>query len=370
MAERIRILQITRDLDLGGLQQVIYNLCRTIDRERFDIAVLCLTHTGCFADDVQQLGIPVYLLEQKPNGVDYFAFFKVARLLKQLKIDIVHTHNTQPFFDGTLGALIAGVKTVIHTDHARLFPDKKRYMIAEWLLSRFAYRVVGCSEHTSQQLIKYEKISPKKIITIPNGIDGSRFQLEINKSAKRRDLGIRANGPVLGVASRLTRQKGITYLLQAMPAILQAHPDTTLVVAGNGDLREALQREAVQLGIEQSVCFCGARKDIPELLHLFDIYVMPSLWEGLPMILLEAMAAGCPIIATDVGGNGSAVNHERTGLLVPPESSEALAQAIVELLDKPALRRQYADAAQLLFERDFSAKSMTARYEELYLQRT
>ncbi|HEY3699261.1 MAG TPA: glycosyltransferase [Spongiibacteraceae bacterium] len=364
----IRILQVTRDLDLGGLQQVIYNLCRTVDRNRFDISVLCLTQLGCVADDVKNLGVPVYLLPQRPAGVDYFACLKVARLLKQLRINVVHTHNTQAFLDGTLGALLAGVKTIIHTDHARLFPDKKRYMIAEWVLSKFAYKVVGCSAHTSQQLIKYEKISPAKIITIPNGIDGSRFQLQIDKDAKLRELGIKL-GPIIGVAGRLSTQKGITYLLQAMPAILQVHANTTLVIAGDGELRDALQQEANKLGIATSILFCGPRKDIPQLLQLFDIYVMPSLWEGLPMILLEAMAAGCPIVATNVGGNSSAVIHEQTGLLVEPASPSDLIKSVVKLLSDSALRQQYAQAAKALFEQNFSAANMTARYQELYLRR-
>jgi len=366
---KLRLLQITHDLDLGGLQQVVYNLCRTIDRSQFEISVLCLRERGCFAADVEALGIPVYLLEQKANGADYLAFLKVARLLKQLQTDVIHTHNTQPFFDGTLGALLAGVKTIVHTDHARSFPDKTRYMVAEWLMSQFAYKVVGCSEHTSRQLIKYEKISRRKIVTIPNGIDESRFQITIDKQQKRSELGITKSGPILGVAVRLSEQKGITYLLKAMPAILENHPDVTLVIAGDGDLKNELETEAAALNIADSVIFAGARRDIPELLQLFDIYVMPSLWEGLPMIILEAMAAGCPIVATDVGGNGSAVIDNQTGLLVKPHNSVMLAEAINRLLSQPELRARLTGAAAELFQRQFSAHSMTRRYEKLYLRK-
>lgn len=367
-SRKLRLLQITHDLDLGGLQQVVYNLCRTIDRSRFDIFVLCLREKGCFADDVEALGVPVYLLEQKTDGADYLAFLKVANLLKTLKIDVIHTHNTQPFFDGTVGALIAGVKTIVHTDHARSFPDKTRYMVAEWLMSHFAYKVVGCSAHTSAQLIKYEKISPKKIVTIPNGIDGSRFQIEIDEPAKRAELGIKKSGPILGVAVRLSEQKGISYLLQAMPAVLVKHPDATLVIAGDGDLKAQLEAETETLNIADSVIFAGARKDIPELLQLFDIYVMPSLWEGLPMILLEAMAAGCPIIASDVGGNSSAVIHGQTGMLVAAKDVSGLSDAVIRLLTQPELRAEFADNARQLFQRQFSAGSMTTRYEKLYLR--
>lgn len=362
-------MHITHDLDLGGLQQVVYNICRTIDRSHFEIFVLCLREKGCFAEDVEALGIPVYLLEQKTNGVDYFAFLKVARLFKSLQIDVIHTHNTQPFFDGTLGAVLAGIKTIIHTDHARSFPDKMRYMIAEWAVSHFAYKVVGCSEHTSQQLIKYEKISPRKIVTIPNGIDASRFEITIDKKAKREELGISMEGLIIGLAVRLSDQKGITYLLQAMPDILQRHPNTTLLIAGDGELKETLQQEAKALDIAAHVVFCGPRKDIPELLKLFDVYVLPSKWEGLPMIILEAMAAECPIVATNVGGNASAVIDGETGALVPPQEPLALSHAIVQLLDSEHLRQRYAVAGKALFEKKFSASIMTRQYERLYQRR-
>lgn len=369
VAPRLRLLQITHDLDLGGLQQVIYNLCRTLDRNRFEIFVLCLREKGLFASDVEALGIPVYLLEQKERGADYFAFLKVARLLRELRIDVVHTHNTQPFFDGTLGAVLAGVRTVIHTDHARAFPDKLRYMIAEWAMALYAYRVVGCSEHTSRQLMRYEKIPERKISTIPNGIDGSRFELTIDRQAKRRELAIHEQGSVIGLAVRLSDQKGITFLLQAMPRILARHPDTTLLIAGDGDLRMDLEREARELGIASRVKFCGPRKDIPELLKVLDLYVLPSKWEGLPMVILEAMAAGCPIVATDVGGNSTAVVDGVTGTLVPPQDPDALADAVIRLLDSPDLLKTYAEKGKSRFRERFSAETMARQYERLYLRR-
>jgi glycosyltransferase involved in cell wall biosynthesis len=363
---KLRLLQITHDLDLGGLQQVVYNLCRTIDRTRFDVSVLCLREKGRFAPDVEALGIPVLQLEQKTNGVDYLAFTKVARLLKALQIDVIHTHNTQPFIDGTIGALIGRVRTIVHTDHARSFPDKTRYMVAEWAMSQFAYRVVGCSDHTSKQLVAYEKISPRKIRTIVNGIDGSRFDVSIDKSALRRELGIAAEGAVIGLAVRLSDQKGITFLLRAMPAILRQHPQTTLLIAGDGDLQADLQAEARALGIAERVVFCGARKDIPQILKLLDLYVLPSKWEGLPMVILEAMAAGCPVVATDVGGNSSAVVNGKTGVLVPAQDPEALATAVATVLGSQQTRLAYAASGRARFLEKFTAEKMTRQYERLY----
>ena len=128
--KKIRLMQITHDLAIGGLQQVVVNLCRTINRDKFDVFVLCLRAMGEFVPEVEKSGIKVFFLPQK-KGTDYFSFLKVAKILRREKIDVIHTHNTQPFIDGTIGALFSGVKTIIHTDHARAFPDKKRYMFAD-----------------------------------------------------------------------------------------------------------------------------------------------------------------------------------------------------------------------------------------------
>ena len=362
-------MQITHDLAIGGLQQVVVNICRTINRDLFDISVLCLRDLGEFVPEVEKLGIPVFYLPQKKSGTDYLSFLKVAKILREEKIEVIHTHNTQPLVDGTIGALMSGVKTIIHTDHARNFPDKRRYMFAEWLMSHFAYKVVGVSEHTSEDLIKYERISRKKILTIPNGINGNRFSININKQAKRKELGIHGSGPIIGLGVRLTEGKGINYLLQAMPDIIKKFTDITLVIVGDGPAADKLKKQTVELGITRNVLFLGSRLDIPELLKVFDIYVLPSLSEGLPMVLLEAMAAGCPIVATNVGGIPTLIKHGDNGSMVEPKNPQALASEIIKLLSSQELRSQYSKKALKTFQENYSADIMTRKYEQLYLRR-
>ena len=367
--KKIRLMQITHDLAIGGLQQVVVNICRTINRDLFDISVLCLRDLGEFVPEVEKLGIPVFYLPQKESGTDYLSFLKVAKILRKEKIEVIHTHNTQPLVDGTIGALMSGVKTIIHTDHARNFPDKRRYMFAEWLMSHFAHKVVGVSEHTSEDLIKYEKISRKKILTIPNGINGNRFSININKQAKRKELGIHGSGPIIGLGVRLTEGKGINYLLQAMPDIIKKFTDITLVIVGDGPAADKLKKQTVELGITRNVLFLGPRLDIPELLKVFDIYVLPSLSEGLPMVLLEAMAAGCPIVATNVGGIPTLIKHGDNGSMVEPKNPQALASEIIKLLSSQELRSQYSKKALETFQESYSADIMTRKYEQLYLRR-
>ncbi len=356
---------ITHDLAIGGLQQVVVNICRTINRDNFDVSVLCLRALGEFVPEVEKLGIKVFFLPQK-KGTDYFSFLQVAKILRREKIDVIHTHNTQPFIDGTIGALLSGVKTIIHTDHARSFPDKRRYMFAEWLMSHFAYKVVGVSEHTSQNLIKYENISKRKIVTIPNGIDSEKFNINIDKKKKRKEIGIKENGPVIGIGVRLTEQKGITYLLQAMPEITKRFPDISLVIAGEGQLESDLRIEATELGIDKNILFAGPRLDMPELLQLFDLYILPSLWEGLPMVLLEAMAAGCSVVATNVGGIPKVIKHGKNGVLIHPQEPKLMASEIINLLSDKKLRDKYSQNSKKLFFKQYSAHIMTNKYEKLY----
>ena len=363
-----KILQITHDLDLGGLQQVIVHLCTYINRDLFDVSVLCLREKGMFATVIENMGIRVFSLDQNLLGVDYFAFVKICRILKNECIDIVHTHNTQPFIDGGLAAVLAGVQTVIHTDHARKYPDKRSYMFAEWLLSHFVYKVIGVSDHTRLELIRYEKMSPRKVVTIPNGIDPSKLEGKIDKKALLKDLNINNRNPVIGFCGRIAEQKGLIYLLQALPAICSSFPEAVVLLAGDGPLRQDLEHRSQEMGIGDKVKFLGTRQDIPSLLKVFDVFVLPSIFEGLPMVVLEAMAAGCPVVATDVGGTSTAIDNGKTGILVGPENPGELARGITALLTDRELRNRIIAAAKESVNNNFSAKKMTQRYEQLYLR--
>lgn len=366
--KKIKLMQITHDLAIGGLQQVVINLCKAINRDIFDLSVLCIREMGVKAAELEQIGIPVMLLPQKRNGSDYFAFLKVAKILKENKTELIHTHNTQPFVDGAIGGVLAGVTNIIHTDHARNFPDKKRYMFAEWVVSHFVKKIVGVSDHTGANLVKYEKISPKKLVTIYNGIDISKYNIKINKEAKKDSLGIGSRSPIIGLGARLSEQKGLTYLLQAMPEVIRVFPDIVLFIAGEGPLEADLKNETERLKINRNVLFAGPRLDFPDILNLFDLFVLPSLWEGFPMVLLEAMAAGCPILSTDVGGVSECIRHDYNGALITPRSNAELSSAIIRLLSNKELMLQYSQNNSRLVSEKYSIENMAREYEKLYLQ--
>ena len=365
---KLHVVQVTPTMTVAGMEKVIQTICRTIDRDRFAVSVLCLRERAELANEVEAEGTPVVALQDPWVRADHFAFAKVADYLRHVRADVVHSHNTQAFLDGTLGAVLARVPTVVHTDHARAYPDKWRYMTAERVASWYAHAVVGCSADATDNVRKYLKVSPRKLHTIINGIDTRRYRRPADLDATRASLGLPPVGRVIGVIARLQEQKGITYLLQAMPAIAAALSDVTLVIAGQGAFEADLKAEAEATGIGERIRFVGVRHDIPELLQLFDVLVLPSLWEGLPIVILEAMAAGCPIVSTAVGGIPAALGQGDAGVLVPSLDAGALRDGVLRMLTDAGLRRRLTAAAARRVEAEFSAEAMTRHYERLYLR--
>ena len=365
--QKIRLMHVIEDLGVGGLERVVLTICRNIDRSRFEPSVLVLRGSGELEPELAQLGVEVIDIGGAPGKGDYFAFRKVAREARKRRIDLFHTHNSLPLFDAFAAARLTGVRAHVHTDHARHFPDKLRYMVAEHVVSYFLDRIVAVSDDTKKNLVHYEKIAPSRITVIPNGIDSERFTQPVDVAAKRAALGL-SSGPVIGLAARLTEQKGVIYLLQAVAQLREQFPGLQVLLAGTGDQDDNLKRAASQLGIAGAVHFLGMRMDVPELVRAFDVFVIPSIWEGLPMALLESFAAGTPVVASDVGGVGKVIRHRENGSLVPARDPAALAAELAHVLAHPELRRKYAENARRTFEESYSADAMTRRYEAVYLE--
>jgi glycosyltransferase involved in cell wall biosynthesis len=328
--------------------------------------VLVLRGSGVLEAELAQVNVEVIDIGGAPGQGDYFAFRKVAREARKRRIDLFHTHNSLPLFDAFVAARMTGVRGHVHTDHARNFPDKLRYMIAEHVVSYFLDTIVAVSDDTRNNLVRYEKIPASRIAVIPNGIDGDRFTQPVDVTAVRAALGI-SSGPVIGMAARLTEQKGVIYLLQAVARLREQFPGLQVLIAGSGDQDDYLKEAADELGIAGTVQFLGMRLDIPDLVRAFDVYVIPSIWEGLPMALLEAFAAGTPVVASNVGGVGKVIRHRENGSLVPARDPEALAAELAHVLAHPQVRTKYREAGRQTFEENYSAEAMTRRYEAVYL---
>jgi glycosyltransferase involved in cell wall biosynthesis len=359
-------MQVVHDLNFGGMQRVVVDLCSKVDPSRFKMSVCCLEEFGPNFTEVECKGIPVFLVK-KNAGVDYLLPFRLRRLFVGQKVKIVHTHGENPFFYGTIGAKLGRIPVIIHTDHARgIFPVAQKEMISEWILSWFADRIVAVSSGVKSDLVKYEHINPDKILVINNGIDGGKYRIDIGREKKRTELGIDKNNTVIGTTVRLAEQKGICYLIEAAGLLSEEFEDFKVIIVGDGKCREDLEKQARDCGLEKKVIFTGFRSDVPEIMQIIDIYVLPSIWEGHPLVLLEAMASGKPIVATDISGNRDAVENGHTGFLVPPRDPKELANALKKLLEDEALRRKMGAMGYEKFQNQFTLNRMVREYENLY----
>jgi glycosyltransferase involved in cell wall biosynthesis len=363
---KIKVLQITANLGIGGLERVVVNLTRGLDPEKYEVVVCCLKFKGKFAKELEKCGIKVHLIPQKEKGTDYFAFWKLKDVIRQEKPVIVHTHNSNSLVDGVIASILTRVPVVIHTDHARKFPDTRRTMIAERILSLYINKIIAVSEETKNNLIKYEHIPANKIAIINNGIDGSKYDIAINPEVKIKELGLEKFKHIVGLGVRLTVQKGITHLVSAVPDVLNKFPDTAFVIAGSGYLLEELKEQATKLHVEENVFFIGPRLDMPEILQILDVYVLPSEWEGLPLVLLEAMAAKKAIVATNVGAVSKAIEHEQCGYLVAPKNPREISNKIISLLSSAKLRNEFANNAYNKFLNHFDIQHMIDGYMQIY----
>jgi glycosyltransferase involved in cell wall biosynthesis len=365
--QRLKVMQVTHDLAIGGLQRVVVDLARTLDKNEFDVSVCCLREGGIYETVLAEHGIRVIKIPTSSKPVDYLCFWKIYQVLKLERPTIIHTHNTQPYIEGITAALMARIPVRIHTDHAREFPDKRRYMVAERILSHSMHQIIAVSDQTKNDLIRYERIHPDKITVVFNGIDASMYRNPLDRKWKLIELGIPENGgPILGFCGRLSGEKGITFLLKAMRLLVDEFPTAILLIVGDGELKTELDNEIHDRNLDKNVLLLGARLDANEIMRILDVFVLPSLREGLPLVLLEAAAASVPIVATNVGGNRLVVDNGVSGFLVEPGKEEALSDALRKLMNDKVARQEFGRVGYDLFKRTFTLDQMVKNYETIY----
>jgi glycosyltransferase involved in cell wall biosynthesis len=296
------------------------------------------------------------------------AVWRLARLAREHRVAVLHTHGAAAALVACPAARLAGVPVAIVTAHGspRLgSPWRQRAGVAAQRAAlRLADRVIAVADCLRAELLTLGLAQPERVVTVHNGIAPAGFEARADGAALRAALGLPPGRPVIGIVARLAPQKGVEHLVRALAQLDRDGRGATLLVAGDGPLRDRLENEARELGVV--AVFLGYRGDVAEILGALDVFVLPSVTEGLPLVVLEAMAAGCPVVATRVGGIPEAVRDGETGWLVPPADPDALARAIHHALGDRARAAAYAAAGRERVRRLFTAERMVEKTLAVY----
>jgi sugar transferase (PEP-CTERM/EpsH1 system associated) len=358
-----RVAHVVLNLDIGGLERVVINLIRDADTSRFWRTLYCLGDGGDLIDEVHAAGCAVRTFHKR-EGLAYGLPVKMARRLREDRIDIVHCHDFPALVYGAPAGRMSRVHGVVYTPHGIDSSNRKQLS----MFRRFGLidRLVAVSEDARRVSVATGQFDPERTTTILNGVDVDHFERPIDGAKLRRELGIDDDALVVGMVARLAPVKDHANLLRAFLQVRDAGHNVTLLIVGDGELHADLVARAKEMGIADAVMFLGARDDVDELLQVMDLFVLSSQSEGISITLLEAMAAGLAIVATDVGGNSEVIEEGATGLLVPKEDPKALAATIAALLTDGDRRRAMGEAGRERVRGVFSVAEMTRRYEAVY----
>lgn len=367
MSSKINILYVINSLNNGGAETLAIRLAEMIDCKRFNLYVCSLSDIGPLRDTIKSRNIPFVTLG-KNEGKDIRVAFKLRKILKKLNIDIIHTHNQGPLLYSYLATLFCSKYLLVHTEHINMlkeFSYEKKHLLYNSVLYRKLDGFISIAKHLTADFIAQYDLSRARVATISNCVNVVDLPKKFHRNLKD-DLAIEDGTPLIGNISALRQQKDQATLIRAIGIVRETYPDVILAIAGDGELRDELTALTEQLKLSDTVHLLGYRSDINELLSQFDVFVLSSLYEGLPLCILEAMAANKPVVATDAEGTNELIIDDQTGLLVPRKDPEALAAAIITLLGDPARASSLGTAARQLIEEKYNSKQMIEQYEQYY----
>ena len=369
MSSPYHVVYLLHSLGRGGTENGVVNLLNRMDPERFRFTLALIRRERDMLRRVEREGVEVVTVGKRWGNDPLFPL-KLATLFRRLGPDLVHTRGFA-CIEGLPAARIAGVKAVVHSEHGRDVEEvgrmRQRRAALRTVLYPMADVVATVSTELGDWIARHVRVRRDKLVTMPNGVDVDRFTALPNAAAARRALGIPENARVIGSVGRHDPVKDYGSLLRAFVRIHDALPDVHLVLVGDGPQHAALRSAASDLYVDGRVHFAGWSDDLPASLAAFDVFVLPSVTEGMSNALLEAMAAGLPCVATEVGGNAEVVEHGRTGTIVPARDPLALAASLRTLLDDDEERARAGAAGRVRAAAHFSLPAMVARYEDLYL---
>ncbi len=367
----IRVLHFRREVPTGGgPETLILGVSRCINRERFSLQVAGFaTHStpdspmsvGLRASQTPMILLPVH------SRFDTRVIRHLARVLDEQQIDVLHAHDHRTNLIACLAARIRPTRLVatLHQPLRRHWWLRHLEILDEYVVGRFD-RILPVAEMIRQELIGKHPRLAQRTIAVLNGVDLSRFDAPLDRERVRAELSIAPHEILCMTVGRLSDDKGLPYLLESIPRVLQHRSEVRWAIAGRGPLEAALKARSQTLGLERSVAFLGFREDVPDLLAAADILVVASTSEGCPVVVLEAMAAGCPVVVTRVGGTPEIVSDGVTGRIVEPAQPAQLAEAMLALAADGDLRRRMGQAGSALARSRFTIEHMVRRFEQVY----
>ncbi len=380
MSLKIKVAHIITRFDKGGSAENTFLTIKGMDRSRYEITLISGKEDDPSQDrsaQMREMGvehIPIRELSRNISLIrDWKAMLKIRRILKNRNFNIVHTHTSKAGFLGRIAARAVKTPLIIHTPHGHVlfgyFGKIKTlvFKILEKWINQITDNIIALTEREKEDYVFSKLANKDKITVIHSGIELKKYKnLSIEeKQSLKKTLNIPEETLIVGTAGRLVPVKGPEILMRAAEKVLMKHPDVYFLFAGDGDQRRALGLLANGLGIKKNIVFLGWRADLVEILSLYDIFVLPSLNEGMGRVLVEAMALGKPIVASDIGGIPDLIFHGKNGFLVPPQKSSELAQYIQFLLEDENLRTSMGQKGKIL-SRNFSIEKMVQNIESLY----
>jgi len=359
-----KVLHVIGSMEAGGAERVVAEYATWHDRSRYDPSVCCVLTGGPLADRLRDEGVPVHVIGRR-RRFDLGALARLSRVVSAGRFDVVHDHNFAALGLGFPAAVLGRARALVRTEHN---VGRRMGLIWHWFSRLAAMREdaqIGVAEAVVKTHVALGRIPRDRFVSVHNGIDERRLASVSDRASVRTQLGLPEDAVVCINVGSLTEQKNRRNLLEAMARLSDIEPLRALI-AGAGPEEDELRDRIDELGLAGRVLLLGERLDVPDLLSASDVFVLSSDWEGLPITILEAMAAGVPCVSTAVGGVEEVIENGVSGLTVPPRDPEALAAAVRSLATDPSLRERLAGEARRQFESRFRSEQMVRQTEALY----
>ena len=368
MSQPVPIMFLYPSLDVGGAERQMQILARGLDRACFRPLIAVQHARGRIGDELEAAGIPVHVLSD-PRRFDIGFAARTRALMRREGVRLVMTHGFSTGVVARIASLLGGPPVRILAEHTT---DESEMSAAKHLvnrcLARWATAWVAVTETQSAYLTNVKHIPASRLHFLPNGIDVERYGDHVGRARVREELGIAQSAALAGCVAGLRPEKDLFTLVRAAERVVRALPNAHFVIVGEGPERDALRHEIIARGLEHAVTLAGFRDDIPDVLSAFDVAVLSSRIEALPVAFLEAMASGLPLVGPRVGGLVELIEPERNGLLVPPGDVEALGEALVRVLGDLDLARRWGAASRRRVVAKYSVDRMVRAYEQLFAE--